>query len=154
MTIKARLIVTISVLIAAAFLCIGVVTVTVIRSRMIDRVDRALLETPLRPGRFEGQGGDPDQFSERQASSRQTLAEGFSLQVLHHQVGPSFGEPGVEQRADMRMVQRPDRPAFTGEPLPRLLDFLPIVRDDLECHETVEPGVLRLEDFAHPTRAE
>ena len=43
MSIKAKLLITISVLIALAFTTVGAVTVTVTRDRMVDRVDATLV---------------------------------------------------------------------------------------------------------------
>jgi hypothetical protein len=52
------------------------------------------------------------------------------------------------------MVEGGDRTALAREALARLLEVLTLLRDDLQCDEPMEPGVLRLEDFTHPARAE
>jgi two-component system, OmpR family, sensor kinase len=61
MSIKARLVIAISVLVAAAFILIGSVAVTLTRAQMIERVDQSLLAAPSRVPRFEqgprGNGG-------------------------------------------------------------------------------------------------
>ncbi len=59
MSIKARLVVTISMLVAVAFLAIGGVTVSIVRDRMIERMDETLAESLSRPPRsWDGHGGD------------------------------------------------------------------------------------------------
>src|SRR5688572_18685815 len=51
MSIKARLLITISVLIAVAFAAIGVVTVRLTEARMVERVDDTLATATTKPAR-------------------------------------------------------------------------------------------------------
>jgi hypothetical protein len=53
MSIKARLVIAISVLVAVAFALVGVVTVTATRAQMIARLDETLRAAHMRPARFD-----------------------------------------------------------------------------------------------------
>jgi two-component system OmpR family sensor kinase len=81
MSIKARLVIAISVLVAAAFVLIGAVTVTVTRAQMLGRVDDSLLAAPARVPRFEqGPGSGPGMESRRATATLVYAADG---QVLY-----------------------------------------------------------------------
>ena len=103
-------------------------------------------------GRRERAGnlcGDPGGFVEGQVACRQPLGERHAFDLLHHEVVVAVVVADVEQRADVRMVQRGDRlrlalQALAGAELTRQLR-----RQDLDCDRASEAGVLRTVDLAH-----
>ncbi len=82
MSIKARLLIIICVAIAAAFTLVGVVTVTVIRARMIERVDQTLLAAPIRPDRIGVAGSESDGFSQRATATLLLDTDGDVIQAI------------------------------------------------------------------------
>ena len=69
MSIKVRLVITISLVIAIAFVVIGATTVSATRDRMIARLDESLLSSPAKPPRSSSSDGGSSQF---ESSRRQT----------------------------------------------------------------------------------
>jgi len=75
---------------------------------------------------------------------RQRPLERLAFDILHHQVI----RPDIVQRADMRMVQRRDRPRF---PLEALGEFY---RGDLDRDGAIKPRITRLVHLTHAARAD
>ena len=76
--------------------------------------------------------------------NRQRAFQFRALDILHDEVI----RPDVVKPADMRMIQRRDRPRFAFK---SLAEF---GLRDLECNRAVEPRVAGLPHFAHPGRAD
>ena len=93
-----------------------------------------------------------DDFSAGKSFRRNDGAQRLAGDVLHRQVRPALELGRLEERADVRVVQRRGRARFAQDPVGgpagrRLLD-------DLQGDESIEPGVARPVDAPHPTRAD
>ena len=82
------------------------------------------------------------------------LFEGRAGEVRHGDERPAVDLPGVENGADVRMVQHRRRPGFAHEPLDPLRGFRRVEERDLEGHLPSELHILRQVDRAHAAAAE
>jgi hypothetical protein len=79
---------------------------------------------------------------------RQRTGDGSSLDVLHDEVAAALVLPDVVQRADVRVIERRDRPGLAFEPVgERALD-------GLHRHVAIETRVAGAIDVAHASRPE
>ncbi len=82
MSIKARLVAVISLLVALAFVVIGIVTVTQTKANMINRVDATLVQASDRGGHSPS-GGGPDESNPSSQRSNATLVLDSQGNVIH-----------------------------------------------------------------------
>ena len=73
-------------------------------------------------------------------------ARGLALDQLHHHIARF----DIEQRADIRMVQRGDGAGFVLEAGAHILALGDLVSQDFDRDCTAEPRVGSLVDLAHP----
>jgi hypothetical protein len=93
---------------------------------------------------------DPQVHQATVSSGRPIMVpSGSGLQVIHHNERASLEFTDLMDRADVRMIKRGSGTSFAAETLKGLWILGDIVRQKLECHETVESGVLRLVDRTH-----
>ena len=83
----------------------------------------------------------------------QMLAERHAPNHLHDEKRLPLMLADVVQRADVRVVELRDRPRFPLEPLAAFGIVGEVRRQDLDGDGPVQPGVGRLVDLAHATRA-
>jgi hypothetical protein len=96
----------------------------------------------------------PQNLIERQRSSRQSLRQRLTLQVLHDEILGLPFTPHVVHRANVWMRKLRDRLRFPLEPLARMLRSGELGRQHLHSHRPLEPRVARPVHFAHPTSAQ
>lgn len=85
MSIKTRLVVIISVLVAVAFVVVGVVTVTQTRANMIARVDATLAEASGKGGHNPPPGGPSDELNSSSKRSIATLVFNSSGKLTYYE---------------------------------------------------------------------
>src|ERR1700675_4050736 len=76
------------------------------------------------------------------------------VKVLHYDERLAVLLPNVVDSADIRMVERRGSSRFTAESLQRLPVLRHILRQELQCNETVKASVLGLVHDAHASAAE
>ena len=95
-------------------------------------------------------GAVADHLVGRQRAARQPAGQRLAFQVLHDEKGDAVLLADVVEHADVRVVQRPDRPRFAVEPLAQLRVVGEDRREDLDGDRAVEPGVAGPVHLSHP----
>ena len=83
-------------------------------------------------------------------SPRHPPDQGFTFEVLHHEVVDAPVGPDVEQRADVAVTQRRGGAGFGFQPPPAIRVGRGIGRQDLQRHRAAQARVARPVDLAHP----
>jgi hypothetical protein len=84
----------------------------------------------------------------------ESLSECLALHQLHHQVVGVTLAPDIEQRADVRVVERRDRLRFALEPRANLCGRAHVLLQHLHRHVTSEPRVATAVHLSHAARDE
>ena len=84
----------------------------------------------------------------------EAIGERFALEVLHDQVVQRCRFSDVEERADVRVAERRDRPGLAVEALQELLVLREPGGEHLDRDVPAEARVARAPDFAHAAGAE
>ena len=98
---------------------------------------------------------DRQRLGERQRTgAREAIGERLAFEILEDEELVVAVAADVEERADVRMLQRRDGARFALEALAQLRVGGERVGQDLDGDGAIEPRVTRAVDLAHPARAE
>jgi hypothetical protein len=97
---------------------------------------------------------DGQRLVEPQRPALEAIVQRFAVEQFHDQVVDGLVAADVMDGADMRVVERRNRPRFLLEALPRLGVGRARAGDDLDGDRAIEPRVPRFVDLAHAARAE
>ena len=107
---------------------------------------------------------DRNRLVGRPRTSLQTIGERLAFEKLHDEEADARRRvadranrrhvPDVVQRADMRVIERGDRPRFALEPFAELRIRCERRRQDFDRDDAIQPGVAGLVDLAHAARTE
>ncbi len=93
-------------------------------------------------------------FVQRHRSFAQSLRQSFTLQKLHHQVIGAILRTNVIQLADMRMIQRRNRSAFTIHALLQFRRRREVRSQDFDGYGAIQAGITRAVNFSHAACAQ
>ena len=97
---------------------------------------------------------DIDHRVERQRPAQQAGLQARALEQFHGDERLRFVVADIENRADVRMVQRRGEPRLALEAPDRIAVAREVVLDDLDGDRSRQPRVLRLVDDAHAAGAQ
>ena len=99
-------------------------------------------------------GGDRQRLVERQRPSFQPRGQRLALEMRHDQVVRAIDAADVVDAADVRMVQRGDRPRLALEAGPRIGVAGDFTREDFDGNRAIETSIPGFVDLAHAAGAE
>ena len=97
---------------------------------------------------------DGERLGERHRAGRDVLGQRLALDQLEHQCGAAVHVLEAVDRADVRVIERRQRPRFALEARATIGVAREVRGQDLDGDLTTEVLVAGAIDFGHPTRAD
>jgi hypothetical protein len=97
---------------------------------------------------------DVDDFCQRRRPAHQSCLQADALEELHGDKGERLARAGIENSADVGMVERRRQPCLTLESTNRIDVRGQLLLENLDRDRAREPGILRFVDNAHPAGAQ